>query len=317
MNDISIYGMLGAIFPIYGLIAMGWFARKLAWIKPEADSSIVKIAVELTLPCFILSNLLGNKRLESIGFSLTTILLGSMGIFLSLCFAWVAGRCVGLRLGNGLRTFVVTVGAQNYGFFLIALVAIIFANGGGDMMGILITHNVGCDLVYWSLGFLLISNAKKVSFAFLLRGPVWSVFLALILVWTGIAQYIPDFVKTMLKFAGGIAVPLNLMIFGTLLFDMLEREKFSIKILSVAVLMRMMVLPACFIACAYFLPIDHTLKTLLVLQALAPCGVMSAVLAKHFGGHPKIAVYITLLTCIVAILTLPFWLNVGINLIGR
>ena len=141
--------------------------------------------------------------------------------------------------------------------------------------------------------------------------------MALILVWTGIAQYIPDFVKTMLKFAGGIAVPLNLMIFGTLLFDMLEREKFSIKILSVAVLMRMMVLPACFIACAYFLPIDHTLKTLLVLQALAPCGVMSAVLAKHFGGHPKIAVYITLLTCIVAIFTLPFWLNVGINLIGR
>jgi predicted permease len=317
MNDVSTLGMFGAIFPIYGLIAMGWFARKLSWIKPEADSSIVKIAVELTLPCFILSNLLDNKRLESVEFSLMTIFLGSMGILISLCCAWVAGRLVGLRLGNGLRTFVVTVGAQNYGFFLIALVAILFANGGGDMMGILITHNVGCDLIYWSLGFLLISNAKKVSFAFLLRGPVWSVFLALFLVWTGISHYIPDFVKTLFKFAGGIAVPLNLMIFGTLLYDMLEREKFSIKILSVAVAMRMFILPACFIICAWLLPIDHTLKILLMLQALSPCGVMSAVLAKHFGGHPKIAVYITLLTCIVAIFTLPLWLNVGISLIGK
>jgi len=307
MGEISIYSTLAAVFPIYGLIAVGWLARRLGWIKPEADSSIVKIAVEITLPCFFISNLLGNKRLESVGFSLAAIGIGAAGILCCLAVSWAAGKLVGLKVGDGLRTFALTVGAHNYGFFLIALVAITFANGGGEMMGILITHNVGCDLVYWSLGFLIVSNAGKVSLDFLRRGPIWSVFLALALVWSGAAHYVPDCVKVFLKFAGAIAVPLNLMIFGTLLCDLVGRGAFEWKSVCAGVLVRMFLLPAGFVAAAVLLPLEAPLKVLIMLQALPPCGVMSAVLARHFGGHPKIAVQITLATCVAAIITIPLW----------
>ncbi len=309
--------MFAAILPIYGVIALGWIGRKLDWIKPEADSSIVKIAIEIALPCFILSSLLGNKRLENVGFSLSAITIGVVGMLLGLLFSTLSAKMIGLKVGDGLRTFVATVGVQNYGFFLIGLLAIAFPNGGGDMMGILITHNVGCDLVYWSLCFLLLSNAKKVSFDFLKRGPMWSVFIALILVWTGLAEYVPDWARAFFKFAGGAAVPLNLLIFGTLLHDMLGRDGFSLKIISTAVATRMLILPAIFITCAVMLPIDPSLKFLIVLQSLAPSGIMSAVLAKHFGGYPKIAVQIVVATSLIAFITLPLWAHIGLKLIGE
>ncbi len=309
--------MFAAIFPIYGIIGLGWLGRKLGWIKPEADSSIVKIAIEIALPCFILSSLLGNKRLENVGFSLSAISIGALGMLLGLLVSTLSGKLIGLKVGDGLRTFIATVGVQNYGFFLIGLLAIAFPNGGGDMMGILITHNVGCDLVYWSLCFLLLSNAKKVSFDFLKRGPMWSVFLALIFVWTGLADYVPDSARSFFKFAGGAAVPLNLLIFGTLLHDLLGKDGFSIKIISTAVLVRMFILPTFYIGIAALLPIDSSLKFLIMLQALAPCGIMSAVLAKHFGGYPKIAVQIVVATSLIAFVTLPLWAHIGYKLLAE
>lgn len=306
--------MLSAIFPIYAMIGAGWFARKVGWIKPEADSSLLKIAVELTLPCFILSNLLGNKKLESVGFSLATISIAIIGLSASLLITWLMGKLIGLKVGDGLRTFTVTAGTQNYGFFLIALIAIMW--DGGDIMGVLITHNVGCDLVFWSVGYLLLSNAKRVSFDFLMRGPVWSVFVGLALVWSGAARYVPDCASTFLKFAGASAIPLNLMLFGSLMCDMLGREKFSWRIIISSLLMRNGVLPAILVFLAWALPLDETLKTLLVLLSLSPAGIMAAVLAKAFGGYPKIAVQIVLATSIAAVITLPLWFNFGMELIG-
>ena len=314
MNEISFASSLCAILPIYAVIASGSLARKLGWIKPEGDQTLMKVAVELTLPCFILYNLLGNEKLRSVSYSLSAIALGMFIIALGIFVSWLGAKLLKLKVGDGLRTFVVTAGVQNYGFFVIALVAILFPERP-DIVGLMLTFNVGCDLVFWSLGFLLISNAKEISFGFLKKGPVWSVFLGLFLMWTGLDKCVGDSVKTFLHIMGGVAVPLNLMLFGTLIVDMFDVKKIVWKITGAGVLLRMFILPACFIAIAAAAPLDNSFKLLIVLQALTPSGVMSAVLAKHFGGHPKISVQITILSCIVSIFTLFFWLNLGLKTI--
>ena len=314
MNEISFASSLCAVLPIYAIIASGSFARKIGWIKPEGDQTLMKVAVELTLPCFILYNLLGNEKLRSVSYSLSAIMLGMFVIAFGIFVSWVGAKLLRLKVGDGLRTFVVTAGVQNYGFFVIALVAILFP-ARADITGLVLTFNVGCDLVFWSLGFLLISNAKNVSFGFLKKGPVWSVFLGLFLMWAGLDKYVGESVKTFLRIMGGVAVPLNLMLFGTLIVDMFDVKKIAWKITGAGVLLRMLVLPACFIAIAAAAPLEGSFKLLIVLQALAPSGVMSAVLARHFGGHPKISVQITILSCAVSVFTLFFWYNLGLEAI--
>ena len=313
MNELSFTASMLAVLPIYAIIASGSFARKVGWIAPSGDSTLMKVAVELTLPCFILYNLLENDQLRSVSFSISTIVLGMAITAISIFVSWIGGKILRLKVGDGLRTFVVTAGVQNYGFFIIALVAILMPNS--EFTGLVLTFNVGCDLIFWSVGFLMISNAKKMSFDFLKKGPVWSVFLGLFLMWTGLDKYIGDSVKIFLKLMGGVAIPVNLMLFGTLIVDMLDLKKIAWKIVVAGTTLRMLILPAMLVLSLTFLPLSNPLKMLILMQSLAPSGVMSAVLAKHFGGHPHISVQITIATCAISLITLPLWLNLGLKII--
>ena len=53
------YQSLAAIVPIYVMILTGVLVRRIGWLKPEADSSFVRMAIDVTLPCFIIYNMLG------------------------------------------------------------------------------------------------------------------------------------------------------------------------------------------------------------------------------------------------------------------
>lgn len=307
---------LGAVLPIYIMIAMGFFARKIGWMSPLADKSFMKVAIDLTLPCFILVNMLSNKKLESVEFSLITIAIGALGLSVCMLVSYLVSCLIKLKVGEGKRTFVVTTATHNYGFFIISMIAILYANTDDPLLGVVFTHNVGCDLVFWTVGFLLISSSEKISPKVLLKGPILAVIAALFLIWTGLNDFVLTHTQNTLRIIGGCAIPLNLFMFGNLLCDFWGKEKFNVKIISTALFTRVIFLPALFITAATLLPIDMTLKKLLVFQAVAPCGVTAAVLAKHFGGYPQMSVQISLSTCVAVIFTMPLWLSLGFKLIG-
>ncbi len=307
---------IGAIVPIYAMIFAGFLARKAHWLSPEADASFVRVSIDLTLPCFIIYNMLGNEKLRSIALSMQTIALGMCVVGVSLLAAWAAAKILGLKVGSGERTFTVTTGTHNYGFFIIALVAILFSQTNPDLLGLVLTHNVGCDLVFWSVGVFLLSGRKSFSPKVFMRGPVAAVFFSLALIWTGLGDFVPEFVLNSLKWIGFAAIPLNLMMFGTLICDMLGNAKIDWKCVLSATAIRMLALPCLFFAAASFLPIAPSLKALLALQTLPPCGVTAAVLSKSFGGKPELSVQITLATCIAAVFTMPLWLGLCFGLIG-
>ena len=304
-----------AVLPIYVVVSVGWLARKLGWLAPESDKSLMRLAIDISLPCFIFYNMIGNEKLASVSYAACTISLGVFGICACLAVAWIAAKIMGLKTGEGARTFTVTTGVHNDGFFIIALVAIIYPDDK-DFMGLVLTHNVGCDLVFWSLGLAMLSSAKKFGLSIFLKGPVLSVFVALFFIWTGIADKIPEFALSSLKLIGGASIPINLLMFGTLIYDLYSRETFDAKTVGIAVFLRMGVMPCIFIGAAATLPVDASLKKLLVFQALSPCGITAAVLAKHFGGRPPMAVPITPSALLPAPPAVPFSMWAGMSLIG-
>ena len=97
---------------------------------------------------------------------------------------------------------------------------------------------------------------------------------------------------------------------------MLDLKKIAWKIVVAGTTLRMLILPAMLVLSLTFLPLSNPLKMLILMQSLAPSGVMSAVLAKHFGGHPNISVQITIATCAISLITLPLWLNLGLKIIN-
>ena len=80
--------------------------------------------------------------------------------------------------------------------------------------------------------------------------------------------------------------------------------------------LRLGVLPLCFLALAHWGPGTLELKQVLVVQSAMPAAMMPVVLCKHYGGVAGLAVQVVLATTVLALLTMPYWINVGLRFAG-
>ena len=70
------------------------------------------------------------------------------------------------------------------------------------------------------------------------------------------------------------------------------------------------------LALARWLPGPIELRQVILVQAAMPCAVMPVILSKHYGGDPATALRLILATSAVAVLTMPFWLQLGLRWIA-
>ena len=83
-----------------------------------------------------------------------------------------------------------------------------------------------------------------------------------------------------------------------------------------ACLLRLGLLPLLMLALARWLPGPIELRQVILVQAAMPCAVMPVILSKHYGGDPATALRLILATSAVAVLTMPFWLQLGLRWIA-
>lgn len=125
--------------------------------------------------------------------------------------------------------------------------------------------------------------------------------------------YIPGFVTAAVKMLGQCAIPLGLILVGATLADHLPEfePRPGARVMAVAILLRLGVLPLLFLILAKYLPASVELKRVLVLQAAMPSGVFPIVMARHYRGDPAIALQVVLATTAVGLLTMPWWIRAG------
>jgi len=121
---------------------------------------------------------------------------------------------------------------------------------------------------------------------------------------------------------GGIVtctIPMALILVGATLLGVIEREKWKtdFRAVGLAVLLRFGVLPLMLIGFALFIGFLGTspeLRTILLIQAAMPCATFPMLLAKHYGGQPRVAMQVCLVTSAASLILTPmlltcwFWL---------
>jgi hypothetical protein len=58
------------------------------------------------------------------------------------------------------------------------------------------------------------------------------------------------------------------------------------------------------------------LKQVIVVQAAMPAAMLPIVIARHYGGDANTALKIALSTSLIGIVTIPFWLRLGLQWVG-
>ena len=305
--------------PVYIFFAIGFYLRGKGALAPKDDEPIMQLAMDVGYPCLIFYSIMrymvveADPAIAGIGFSLQAVGCGFLELAVGVLAAWLVARLLRLSIGTGLRTFTLTAGVQNYAFFVIPIVQMLFSAPGDPTLGVLFIHNMGCEIFVWSLGVILMcGGAKDLRLSMLLRGPLLAVAVSLLLAWSGLGAYIaiPPIMKAA-EMIGAVATPACLILFGCSMHDLTRHFVWQPRMLVSGLLARLLLAPALILILAWLLPVDPLIKRIMVIQSAIPSAVIPVILARRFGGIPTIGTQILLSTTVCSFLTLPLWLTLG------
>ncbi|MBC8012364.1 MAG: AEC family transporter [Burkholderiales bacterium] len=309
--------LLALVLPIFAVIAAGAGARRLGWLKPEADESLLKLVVNLLYPCLIFDNVLGNAALRAPGNLLAGPLLGFASMAGGILIAYAVAKRCGFAVGAGLRTFAFSVGIFNYGYMAIPIVEELF---GRETLGVLFVFNVGCEAAIWTVGILMLAGVSLNAGGWrrVLNPPVYALVLAVLLNLSGGDVWLPTVVRQAIHMMGQCAVPLGLLVIGATLVEYFAAPRTLVdrKVTPLACALRLGLIPLAMLGAAVWLPIPRELREVIVVQAAMPAGILPIVIAKHHGGRPLTAVQVVLGTTAVGLFVVPLWLRLGLGWIG-
>jgi malate permease and related proteins len=308
--------LLLLVMPVFALIGVGVIVRRRHWIEGEAEASLIRLVVNVCYPCLIFESVASNAALHSAENLALPPLMGFVITFLGIRAGLVVAKMIGLGVGTGLRTFALTVGITNYGYLPIPIMEAIW---GPESRAVLLVHNVGVEIAIWTVGVLVLSGESlREGWRRLLSPVLITLVLGIVCNLSGATAYLPGVVSTTIHGLAVCAIPLGLIMTGVNLANYLNepRALFDAKIAGAAVVLRLAVLPLLILVLAKYLPLSLELKRVLVVQAAMPTAVISIIIAKMYGGHPRTAVQIVLGTTALGVFVIPLLLRAGLAWVG-
>lgn len=314
MNEF--HTVFNAVLPVFGIALVGLLIRKLNWLTEEADQSLVRLNVNLLLPCLILDAALGNPALRQLGNLLVAPVVGFGTTALGILIALAARRLHGLNDPREKRTFALGVGMYNYGYVPLPLTLLLFDK---ETAGVLFVHNVGVEFCLWTVGVMLLTGAGiGRDWRKIVNGPLVAILLAITINTLGWQRYLPDVARTALHWLGQCTIPMALILIGAIIADHIGEfhSTSGWRVIGTAVLLRIALLPCLFLLLAKYLPASVELKRVIVVQAAMPSAVFPIIMARLYRGDPPTAVRVVISTSAVSLLTIPLWLRFGLKFVG-
>lgn len=317
--------LFGAVFSVILVVALGYCARKFLIITPESEASLLSLLVNILVPCFVFSKIVGNEKVKVSANVIYAPLAGFLGVAVPMLLCYFLARYV-LKIkafedGAAQRTFAVATGIQNYGFVAIPVIDQVFGSG---LLGVLLLHNMGVELALWSVGLVLISGKMdRGSWKKVINGPTVSVIACLSINGFGLDSHIPGPVNYAVDVVAGAFIPTGLILIGASVYGCLqspdaglEQWKKGLPVILAGNALRSGLIPICVLGLASVMPYTPELLKVIVVEAAMPAAFFPIVMARHYNGKPALALKIALSSMLVGFILLPFWVAYGREFLG-
>ena len=256
----EILKVLSAVLPVFLITFLGYQFRRINWLNREADDSLMRVAMNVLLPCLAFSKISGNEAIRQPENVWLPPLVGFSSIAIGMLVGWIARQYATGQIGSKARTYAIAIGVFNFGFVPIPLSESLF---GPNAVAVLFVFNVGTLLAMWSLGVMLLHGELTSAWSKVLNAPFLSVVLALIINATGLYLYIPEVVIKSIDMLGRCAIPMSILLMGAMMKDYLAQCEFrsAFRVCWTSIILRLGLLPALMIITANWLPFSVELKT--------------------------------------------------------
>ncbi len=304
------------VLPVFLVIGAGYALRRGRVLTMQADASLLGVLVNLFVPCLALDVIVGNEALRQPQNLLLPPLAGFATVVLGVGVCALGARLF-LRDAITRRTFAGGTGLQNYGYIAIPLTQAVFDR---EVVGVLFAFNLGTEIAMWSLvrGTIAGGLGGNRWWTHLLTPPILAVCAGLGLNLLGADAWIPSSVETAVHMLGVCAIPMGILLTGAMMADYTNPAvlKTGWGTVALAVGLRLGLIPAVILASVWALPLDPSLRAVLVVQAAMPASVFPIVLARLHNADIPTAIRSVAGTSLLSLATIPLWLGLGLALIS-
>lgn len=316
----NLFSIATTVSGVFLVMAVGAFARYMKWFTSEVDRSLAGFTTTVLLPSFFFHRIMTDPKLSaSLSDWIPTLYgagLTAFGFGVSLSVVWFAGRWFGLKDSADRQTFALCTGIANYGYIPVPLAEAFYP---GCIVTLLV-HNVGVDIALWSIGLFIISGQglKATWRRIVFSPPLVSVSLALTIRQLGFQTYIPQPFMHMSEQLGRCSIPIGLVLSGAIIYDYAGRVQFSSawRPLTLAVMVRIVLLPIVFLTVAKFGGLPRELQEVLLLQAAMPSATFPLVMTRLYNKSVETAWTVVVGTSLLGIVTIPLWMVLGAYWLG-
>lgn len=310
---IPIHIVVQAVAPIFVLSIGGLVMRRYSILTAEADSSLLKLSINVLSPCLAFDSIVGNKALHNPSNLLIAPIIGYSTVAIGVMLALFTFRLLKLQDNKVKGTFALAVAIYNYGYVPLPLALYLFNR---ETAGVLFIHNLGVDMALWTIGVaLLADNRQKFSLRNIVNMPLVSIVISVLLNFIGAEKWIPKFLSISINMLGNCSIPIGVILIGATIDDYLEefKPKEGKIIIICSSILRLLILPLIFLSIGYIIPCSKELKSVIILQAAMPSAVFPIVMTKHYGGDVKTALRVIISTSLLGLITIPFWIQFGVK----
>lgn len=298
---------LNTVFPLLGMMAIGFATRRLGIIGESAARQINACVFKIFLPLLLCFNIVDTKLGASFdGRTLLYAFVTTLSCFGVLFF--VTPRLCHDRASCGV--LIQGIARSNYAIFGIPLVSMMYPNADTSIAVIMVAVVVPVFNVLSTIALMVFAGERTHPLRILkgvLLNPLIIATLAGFLLWY-FQIPLPTMIETPLRNLGSIATPLALFILGASLD--FGKARANGKLLVISVTGRLIGVPLIFLSLAIALGIrDVSLAALIAVYA-SPTSVSSFPMAQQMGGNGDLAGGQVVFTTVFSILTVFLWVFV-------
>ena len=307
------------VLAVFLIMMAGALARGVRWLGADSDYSLMKLTVNILLPCLFFHRILTDVQLNTgsdviipplIGFGTTLLGFVVSGVLASTCGKWID-----LPTQSHRRAFTLCTGMYNYGYIPLPIALAIFPGA----VTTLIVHNVGVEIALWTVGLLIISGKLGAEgWKHVLNPPVIAIGIALLIKFAGGRDYVPGFVLDASHDMGVCGIPLGLILSGATIYDLFRESSWIShwRGFASASALRLALLPVAFLLLAKHGPFAIELKQVILLQAAMPAAIFPIILTRLYGQDTPTAFRVIVGTTLLGIVTIPLWIAAGAWYLG-
>lgn len=296
------WGIVRETLVLMAYILIGYGARRFKLLSDTGIGEISRLVVNVALPLLVFKAFLIDYAPEHV----TNMLLVAGGSLLFMILAILAGNLLyPPKKSPDAGTKIYCVAFGNAAFLGFPICSALFGDIGVFYASIFLAVQ---DAFVYTYGINVFQH-RKIALKDLksLLNP------GLIAIVAGLVAFfiqldVPKLPMSIIQGAGGITVPLALMVIGARLYGTRITEILADRPAVSVSLVKTLLVPAVFAAVLFLLPIPPLLKAVLIVEAAAPVQASSSAMARTYGGNSMLAAKAVFLSTIICLVTIPLFL---------